>query len=160
MKNIPVHSVEIKDINNEFSFKTEKEQVRKKCTTWVTKPKLPRNTKWLSTFVRYNIKWLWYKKVLGISDYTKIKKPEKARTGLPGKPIAELTKLGRYIVPAGKENDIRNILFSQTSIHDYQKLCSLDCLGVSEEQHKPDDYVYKKFRKQLGRGLGRTMKPI
>ena len=108
----------------------------------------------------YNIKWLWYKKVLGISDYTKIKKSEKARIGLPGKPIAELTKLDWYIVPAGKENDIRNILFSQTSIHDYQKLCSLDCLGVSEEEDKPDDYVYKKFRKQLGRGLGRTMKPI
>ena len=39
-------------------------------------------------------------------------------------------------------------------IHDYEKLCSLDCLGVSEKQNKPDDYVYEKFREQLGRGSG------
>ena len=63
--------------------------------------------------------------ILGISDYTKIKTPEKARIGLPGEPIAELTKLNWYIVSAGQRNDIANILFSQTSIHDYKKLCSL-----------------------------------
>ena len=39
MKNILVYSVELKHINNEFSCKTEKKQV-KKCTTLVTKPKL------------------------------------------------------------------------------------------------------------------------
>ena len=68
--------------------------------------------------------------------------------GLPAEPIAELTKLGRYIISPRKENDIANILFSQTSIHDYEKLCS------SEKQDKPDDYVYEKFREQLGRGPG------
>ena len=75
------------------------------------------------------------------------------RIELPGEPIAELTKLGWYIISPGKENDIANILFSQTSIHDYEKLC-LDCLAVSEKQDTPDDYVYEKFREQLGRGPG------
>ena len=66
--------------------------------------------------------------------------------------ITELIKVGWYIVSPRKENHITNILFSQKSIHDYKKLCSLDCLGVSEKQDKPDDYVYEKSRKQLGRG--------
>ena len=30
----------------------------------------------------------------GISDYTNVKTPVRARIGLPGKPIAELTKWG------------------------------------------------------------------
>ena len=92
--------------------------------------------------------------ILGVSEYTKIKTPERARIGLPGEPIAELIKLGWYIASPGKENDITNILFSQTSIHHYEKLCCLDCLGVSKKQGKPDDYVYEKFREQLGLSLG------
>ena len=44
--------------------------------------------------------------ILGISDYAKIKTPERGRTGLPKEPIAELTKLGWYIVFSGKENYI------------------------------------------------------
>ena len=71
-------------------------------------------------------------------------------------PIAELTELGWYIVLPGKQNDVTNILFSQTWIHNYEKLCSLDCLGVPEKQDKPDDYFYKKF----GVILGVTIKPI
>ena len=98
--------------------------------------------------------------ILDMSDYTKIKTPERARIRFPGEPIAEFTKLSWYIVSPGKQSDITNILFSQTSIHDYEKLCSLDCLGVSEKQDKLDDYVYEKFREQLGRGLGGNTKPI
>ena len=37
------------------------------------------------------------------------------------------------------------ILFSQTSIHDYKKLC----LGVSEKQDKPDENVYEKLQNQF-----------
>ena len=89
--------------------------------------------------------------ILGITQKLKHQRErERARIGLPGEPITELTKLGWYTVSLGKENDITNILFSQTSIHNYQKLCSLDCSGVSERQDKPN--VYKKFREQLGRG--------
>ena len=31
---------------------------------------------------------------------------------------------------------------------------SLDYLGVPEKQDKPDEYVYEKFREQLGQGPG------
>ena len=92
--------------------------------------------------------------ILGISGYTNIKTPERARIRLSREIIAELTKLDLYIVFPGKGNDLTNILFSQTSIHDYEKFCSLDCLGGSEKQDKRDNYVFEKFREQLGRGPG------
>ena len=71
--------------------------------------------------------------------------------------MAKLTKLGWYIASPEKENDITNILFSQTSIHDYRKLCSLDCQEISKKQDKSNGYVYENFKKQLGRG---TTKPF
>ena len=47
--------------------------------------------------------------ILGISDYTKVKTPERARITLPGELTTELTKLGWYIVSSGKEHDIKII---------------------------------------------------
>ena len=150
MKNIPVYSVEIKDINNELSFKTEINKLEKHVLLEMPNPnyrELQNTYPHLRdrTLNDYNSKCqLPIHVVLGVNEYTKIKTPERARIGLLGEPIAELTKLGWYIISPGKENDIANVLFSQTSTHDYEKLCSLDCLGVSEKQHK--------IRKQLGRG--------
>ena len=66
------------------------------------------------------------------------------------KPVPELTKLSWYIASPGEKNDIKNILFSQITIHDHEKLCCLNCLGVSQKHDKPDDYVYEKFMEQLG----------
>ena len=79
--------------------------------------------------------------------------------GLPREPIAELTKLGWIILQPGKENSLSNILFTKTSLHDCENLCSLDCLGI-EEKHEKNEFVYGEFRKQLGRVLLGTMKPI
>ena len=50
--------------------------------------------------------------------------------GLAGKPIAELTNSWWVIVSARQEVEVTNTLFSKTSLHDYDKLCSLDCLGI------------------------------
>ena len=43
------------------------------------------------------------------------------------------------------------MLFSKTSLLDYETLCSLDCLGI-EERRDDSNYVYKDFQKQLGHG--------
>ena len=45
------------------------------------------------------------------------------------------------------------MLFSKTSLHDYEKLCSLHCLGI-EERRDDSNYVYEEFQKQLGCGPG------
>ena len=43
---------------------------------------------------------------------------------LPGEPIAELTKLGCVIVSPRQETGMTNMLFSKTSLHDYEKLAA------------------------------------
>ena len=86
--------------------------------------------------------------ILRVNDYTRIKTQERPRVGLPGEPIAELTKLGWVILSPGKENASTNILFTKTSLHDYENLCSLDCLGIEEKHEKNNDFVYGEFKKQ------------
>ena len=49
---------------------------------------------------------------------------------LPEEPIAESTKFGWVIVSLGQKTGITNMLFSKTSLHDNDQLCSLDCLGI------------------------------
>ena len=41
-------------------------------------------------------------------------------------------------------------MFTKTSLHDYENLCSLDYLGIEEKQEKNNEFVYGEFRKQLG----------
>ena len=43
------------------------------------------------------------------------------------------------------------MLFSKTSVHDYDNLCNLDVLGVKDEHTKRDGKIYDEFQKQLGR---------
>ena len=64
-----------------------------------------------------------------------------------------MTKFGRVIVSPGQETGVTNMLFSKTSLHDYEKLCSLDCQDI-EERRDDSNYVYEEFQKQLGRGPG------
>ena len=98
MKNIPVYSVEIKDINNEFSFKTEIKKLEKSVLLEMPSPnyrQLQNTYPHLRdiTLNDYNSKsQLPIHVVLGVNEYTKIKTPERARIGLPREPIAELTK--------------------------------------------------------------------
>ena len=75
-----------------------------------------------------------------------------------GEPIAELKKLGWFILLPGKGNASTNILFTKASLHDYENLCSLHCLGIEEKHEKNNKFVYGEFRKQVGILLG-TMKP-
>ena len=51
----------------------------------------------------------------------------------------------------GNNSEVTNLLFSKTSLHDYENLCSLDCSGIEAHHVKSDDLVYDKFRKQLER---------
>ena len=55
------------------------------------------------------------------------------------------------VVSPWNNSEVTNLLFSKTSLYDYENLCSLDCLGIQENHVKSDDHVCDKFRKQLGR---------
>ena len=71
--------------------------------------------------------------------------------GIPGEPTAKLIKLCWVILSPGREDASTNVLFTKTSLHDYEKLCSLDCLCIEEKHDKNNESVYQEFRKQLGR---------
>ena len=66
-------------------------------------------------------------------------------------PIAKLTKLGLVLVSSECNSKITNILFSETSQHDYKNSCIPVCLEIEENRVKSNDYVNEKFRKQLER---------
>ena len=61
--------------------------------------------------------------------------------GLSGEPISELKKNRWVVLSPGKENVSTNIFFTKTSLHDYENLCSLDCLGIGEKHEKNNDFV-------------------
>ena len=79
--------------------------------------------------------------MLSTFDSTKVKTQERVRLELAGELITELTKLSRFIVSPRKEKKITNILFSQTLMHDYEKLCGLVCLGIEKKNEKYDDFI-------------------
>ena len=56
--------------------------------------------------------------------------------------------MGWIILLPGRESDIVSVLFTKTYVHDYEKLCYTDVLGLKESHYKHDDYVYEKFKKQ------------
>ena len=50
-------------------------------------------------------------------------------------------------------------MFTKTSLHDYENLCSLNCLGIEEKHEQNNEFIYREFRTQLGRDSLGTMKP-
>ena len=55
------------------------------------------------------------------------------------------------ILPPGKENALSNTLLTKMCLHDYENLCTLDCLGIEEKHENNNKFVYVEFRKKLGR---------
>ena len=51
----------------------------------------------------------------------------------------------------GGESDKVSALYTQTSVSDYEKLCSTDILGLEENHYNHDEFVFEKFKKQLNR---------
>ena len=49
----------------------------------------------------------------------------------------------------GHESNLTHLLFSNTSAQDYEKLCSLDVLGIEENHNFKDTEILDKFKKQL-----------
>ena len=147
-KSIPVYSVEIRDSDRKFKFQTEINKLEESVLLELPNPEnqnLQNSYQYLK-----DIKTNDHDKklelpvhvILGVNDNTRIKTKERPRVGLPWEPIAELTKLGWDILLPGKENTSTNILFTKTSLHDYENLCSLDCLGIEEKHEKNNEFVY------------------
>ena len=69
------------------------------------------------------------------SNFAKIKMEKSPRVGKVGEPIAELTKMGWVMMFPARESDVVSALYTQTSVSDYEKLCSTDILGLEESHY-------------------------
>ena len=87
--------------------------------------------------------------ILGASVISKIKTVFRPRIGKLREPIAELTKFGWLIMSPGVETDSGNLNFARTSTGDYDKLCSLDVLGLDNEQGVSITKFMKRLRNSL-----------
>ena len=116
-RKIKIYSVKIQNINCEFNFETELNHLEKEVLLELPNPKYP---KLKNTYVHlkdlqindYDPKSeLPVHVILDISDYTKIKMQERPIVGLPGEPIAELTKFGWVIVSPRQELELQICYF-------------------------------------------------
>ena len=90
--------------------------------------------------------------ILGAGEYAKVKTESAPKIGEPGEPVAELTKFGWIIMSPGKEPlDMTKMLLTQTSHADYEELCRLDVLGLSDTPTNDQKNVYTEFQEQLTR---------
>ncbi|CAB3992546.1 Hypothetical predicted protein, partial [Paramuricea clavata] len=89
--------------------------------------------------------------VLGSGEYARVKTQERPRVGNEGEPIAELTKLGWFVMSPGTEFDEAKMLLTQTSQADYEALCRLDVLGLEDKSEHDQLTVYEEFKEQLNR---------
>ena len=92
--------------------------------------------------------------ILGASDYGKIKMQKCLRVGKINEPIAEQTKMGWIIMTPGSESDVVSLLYTRTSVSDFNRLCDMDVLRVEENHLSHGENVYKKFKQLLEKNEG------
>ena len=79
--------------------------------------------------------------IVVVNDYTRIKTQERQRVVVSWEPVAEITKLAWAILSPGKESTFTNILFTKISLHEYENLRRLNCLGIEEKHEKDNEFV-------------------
>ena len=86
-----------------------------------------------------------------VSTRASNKTETKPQVGDEGKPIAQLTKMGWFVMSPGTEFDRNTMLYSQTSQSDYEELCKIDVLGLADNSDNDQRFVYAEFKQQLYR---------
>ena len=89
--------------------------------------------------------------ILGAGEYARVKTETPPHIGRDGEPVAELTKLGWFVMSPGQEFDRNAMMLTQTSQLDYEELCRLDVLGLADSPPYDQQAVYSEFKEQLVR---------
>jgi len=81
--------------------------------------------------------------ILGASEYATTKTVMPLRVGKPGEPVAEKTPLGWTLMSPGRKDVGSPILLTQSTASDYEQLCTLNVLGLSnihvdDQPNQPD----------------------
>ena len=147
VKKTEIYQFEIGDINQEFKIGIEINKLEKEVLQELPNPNYPDIQKSYNHLKDIIINDTDTKKelpvhvILGAGDYTKVKTQERAKVGQPGEPVAELTKSGWVVISHGQETFVTKMLFSKTSVHDYDNLCHFDVLDVKDEHAKRDGKI-------------------
>ena len=89
--------------------------------------------------------------ILGVGEYAKMKTSSSQKVGVPGEPVAELTKFGWILVSPGQGVDLSQMFLTQTSSVEYEELCRMDVLGLADTPVGDQEAVYEEFKEQLYR---------
>ena len=128
VKKTEIYQFEIGYINQEFKIGIKINKLEKEVLLELPNPNYPEIQKSYNHLKDIIINDTDTKKelpvhvILGAEDYTKIKTQERARVGQLREPIAKLTKLGWLVISPGQETSVTKMLFSKTSVHDYENL--------------------------------------
>ena len=87
--------------------------------------------------------------VLGASEYATVKTSKAQRVGKQGQPVAGKTLLGWTLMSPGREDVGLPVLLTQSALVDYEQLCSLDVLGLTDTHENNQLEVYEEFKEQL-----------
>ena len=156
-REVELATIEISDVNGKFTMPVEVTQVDKGELLFLDNPNyketIAKNPH-LSGVVMNDQdekSRLPVHLILGAGEYAKVKTESTPKIGEPGEPVAELTKFGWIIMSPGKELDMTKMLLTQTSHADYEELCRLDVLGLSDTPTNDQKNVYTEFQEQLTR---------
>ena len=89
--------------------------------------------------------------ILGANDFAKIRTGERLRVGRRGDPVAEFTRFGWTIISPGADQDLSPAYLAVNLHSGYEKLCSLDVLGLAESPTRAQGDVHEEFKEQLVR---------
>ena len=157
-REVELAMIDISDVNRKFSMPVEVTKVDKGELLFLDNPRYQEmiaKYPHLSGVVMNDLDTkcrLPVHLILGAGEYAKLKTENAPKIGEPGQPIAELTKFGWTIMSPGKEPlDLANVLLTQTSHVDYEELCRLDVLGLTDTPPNDQRSVYAEFKEQLMR---------
>ena len=132
LANLTTKKLKIQEVNEKYSFNTELNKLEREVL--LTLP----NLKYSEILKKYphlkevhmndtdENKQLPVHIIKRASNFAKIKMEKSPRVGKVGEPIAELTKMGWVMMSPARESDVVSALYTQTSVSDYEKLCSTD----------------------------------
>ena len=83
--------------------------------------------------------------------FSKIGTRERLRVGHPGDPVAEYTRFGWTILSPGAEKNLSPTYLAVIANSDYERLCTLDVLGLADNPTSDQGDVYEEFKEQLMR---------